>query len=120
MPLPPVTLLTDVTAIDLRVGRHAESYTWSELSVVLARGVNPLYRRVCYTLAWSEAIAFAVLFLVAGPDISRRQGKETTANERLAHVTHGGNTEATSGTYGAPPSTDGEAEAGIPINPGTD
>ena len=22
---------------------------------------NPLYRRVCYTLAWSEAIAFAVL-----------------------------------------------------------
>src|SRR5712691_3328640 len=26
---------------------------------------NPLYRRVCYTLAWSEAIAFA-LFNIAG------------------------------------------------------
>ena len=25
---------------------------------------NPLYRRVCYTLAWSEAVAFAVLNIV--------------------------------------------------------
>lgn len=29
---------------------------------------NPLYRRVCYTLAWSEAISYAVLNIVAVVD----------------------------------------------------
>ena len=36
------TLLTDVTAIDLRVGRHAESFTWSELTVVLGLALLPV------------------------------------------------------------------------------
>ncbi len=35
---------------------------------------NPLYRRVCYTLAWSEAIAFAVLN-IAGLSIAAVTGR---------------------------------------------
>jgi hypothetical protein len=36
-----LTLLTDITAIDLRVGRHGESHTWSELIVVLGLALLP-------------------------------------------------------------------------------
>ena len=45
------TLLTDVTAIDLRIGRHAESFTWSELSVVLGIALLPPDQMVLTTVA---------------------------------------------------------------------
>jgi diguanylate cyclase (GGDEF)-like protein len=44
-------LLTDVTAIDLRIGRHAESFTWSELSIVLGLALLPPAQLVLTTLA---------------------------------------------------------------------
>jgi len=46
-----LTLLTDVTAIDLRVGRHTESHTWSELTVVLGLALLPVPHLVLSTLA---------------------------------------------------------------------
>jgi hypothetical protein len=55
-----LTLLTDVTAIDLRVGRHAESYTWSELIVVLGLALLPTHHLVLTT------VAVAVAYLVTG------------------------------------------------------
>ncbi|MDP9466994.1 MAG: hypothetical protein M3P31_07185, partial [Actinomycetota bacterium] len=55
-----LTLLTDLTAIDLRVGRHTESYTWSELSVVLGLALLP----VPHLLLTSVALALA--YLVTG------------------------------------------------------
>ena len=44
-------LLTDITAIDLRIGRHAESFTWSELSIVLGLALLPPEQLVLTTLA---------------------------------------------------------------------
>ena len=49
------TLLTDVTAIDLRVGRHAESFTWSELSIVLGLALLPADQLVLTALALGVA-----------------------------------------------------------------
>ena len=49
------TLLTDVTAIDLRVGRHAESYTWSEMSIVLGLALLPVDHLLVTTLALGVA-----------------------------------------------------------------
>ena len=48
-------LLTDVTAIDLRIGRHAESFTWSELSVMLGLALLPPDQLVLSTLAVAVA-----------------------------------------------------------------
>lgn len=49
------TLLTDVTAIDLRIGRHAESFTWSELSIVLGLALLPPDQLVLTTVAMGLA-----------------------------------------------------------------
>ena len=49
------TLLTDVTAIDLRVGRHAESFTWSELSILLGLALLPPDQLVLTSLALGVA-----------------------------------------------------------------
>ena len=49
------TLLTDVTAIDLRIGRHAESFTWSELSIVLGLALLPPDQLVLTTVAMGFA-----------------------------------------------------------------
>lgn len=54
------TLLTDVTAIDLRVGRHAESFTWSELSIVLGLALLPVDHLLLTT------VALAAAYLVTG------------------------------------------------------
>ena len=51
------TLLTDVTAIDLRIGRHAESFTWSELSIVLGLALLPPDQLVLTTVAMGLAYA---------------------------------------------------------------
>jgi diguanylate cyclase (GGDEF)-like protein len=51
------TLLTDVTAIDLRIGRHAESFTWSELSIVLGLALLPPDQLVLTTIAMGLAYA---------------------------------------------------------------
>jgi len=45
------TLLTDATAIDLRIGRHGESFTWSELSIVLGLALLPPDQLVLTTVA---------------------------------------------------------------------
>lgn len=55
-----LTLLTDVTAIDLRVGRHAESHTWSELTVVLGLALLPPSHLVLTT------VAVGVAYLITG------------------------------------------------------
>jgi diguanylate cyclase (GGDEF)-like protein len=55
-----LTLLTDVTAIDLRVGRHTESHTWSELIVVLGLALLPAHHLVL------TAVALGVAYLVTG------------------------------------------------------
>ena len=55
-----LTLLTDVTAIDLRVGRHAESHTWSELTVVLGLALLDVHHLVL------TSVAVAVAYLVTG------------------------------------------------------
>ena len=55
-----LTLLTDVTAIDLRVGRHGESHTWSELIVVLGLALLPPSHLVLTT------VALGVAYLVTG------------------------------------------------------
>ncbi len=55
-----LTLLTDVTAIDLRVGRHTESHTWSELTVVLGLALLPASHLVLTT------VALGVAYLVTG------------------------------------------------------
>ena len=49
------TLLTDVTAIDLRIGRHGESFTWSELTVVLGLALLPPDQLVLTTVAMGLA-----------------------------------------------------------------
>ena len=36
-----LSLLTDITATDVRIGRQVESYTWAELTVVLALALLP-------------------------------------------------------------------------------
>ncbi len=54
------TLLTDVTAIDLRVGRHAESFTWSELSIVLGLALLPPDQLLL------TALALGVAYLATG------------------------------------------------------
>jgi diguanylate cyclase (GGDEF)-like protein len=54
------TLLTDVTAIDLRIGRHAESFTWSELSIVLGLALLPPDQLVLTT------VAMGLAYLAAG------------------------------------------------------
>ena len=55
-----LTLLTDVTAIDLRVGRHTESHTWSELTVVLGLALLPVHSLVL------TAVAVGVAYLLTG------------------------------------------------------
>ena len=55
-----MTLLTDVTAIDLRVGRHAESFTWSELSVVLGLALLPVEHLLL------TSVAVGVAYFVTG------------------------------------------------------
>lgn len=50
-----LTLLTDVTAIDLRVGRQTESHTWSELIVVLGLALLPVPHLVLTTVALGAA-----------------------------------------------------------------
>ena len=55
-----LTLLTDITAIDLRVGRHTESHTWSELIVVLGLALLDAHHLVLTT------VALAVAYLVTG------------------------------------------------------
>ena len=40
---------------------------------------NPLYRRVCYTLAWSEVITFAVLNIVGNIDAIAPYSADTRA-----------------------------------------
>ena len=55
-----LTLLTDVTAIDLRIGRHGESHTWSELIVVLGLALLPVPHLLLTT------VAVAVAYLVTG------------------------------------------------------
>ena len=58
-----MTLLTDVTAIDLRIGRHNESFTWAELSVVLGLALLPVEHLVLTTLA------VAVAYLLTGQPV---------------------------------------------------
>jgi diguanylate cyclase (GGDEF)-like protein len=53
-------LLTDATAIDLRIGRHAESFTWSELSIVLGLALLPPDQLVLTT------VAIGLAYLAAG------------------------------------------------------
>ena len=55
-----LTLLTDITAIDLRVGRHGESHTWSELIVVLGLALLDPHHLVLTT------VALGVAYLVTG------------------------------------------------------
>jgi diguanylate cyclase (GGDEF)-like protein len=57
------TVLTDATAIDLRIGRHAESFTWSELSIVLGLALLPPDQLVLTT------VAIGVAYLATGQSL---------------------------------------------------
>ncbi|HET9729045.1 MAG TPA: bifunctional diguanylate cyclase/phosphodiesterase [Acidimicrobiia bacterium] len=49
------TLCTDALSLDLRVGRHSESYTWAEVNVVLALALLPPALLVLTALAVAPA-----------------------------------------------------------------
>jgi hypothetical protein len=51
------TLLSDATYINLRVGRHVESYTWAELTVVLGLALLPPVQLVLTALCIAAAYA---------------------------------------------------------------
>jgi diguanylate cyclase (GGDEF)-like protein len=51
------TLLTDATCVDLRVGRHVESYTWAELILVLGLAVLAPEQLVLTSLCIAVAYA---------------------------------------------------------------
>ena len=92
------TLLTDATCVDLRVGHHVESYTWSELIVVVGLALAARLSAAGDTAGAADVLGFVPLLetyrpdewalVRAASDLLATGGKPSAAVETLKNLFH--------------------------------